>query len=144
MLREYVKWDYELRMPSQLETVVDRALVMSMTEPRGPVYLTLPREILATQYEGVEFQGAPRFDLPTFYPDPQKLRKAVNLLIGAEYPLIITSSVGRSPAAVQALVDLADAAGVGVVCFNPEYMNFPLNHSCHLGFFPDELIVKAM
>ncbi|MEX1326258.1 MAG: thiamine pyrophosphate-requiring protein [Desulfobacterales bacterium] len=143
MLREYVKWDYELRMPSQLEAVVDRALVMSMAEPRGPVYLTFPREILAAQYEGVEFQKQHRFDLPTFYPDPQKLREAVNLLIGAESPLIITSSVGRSPAAVRALVDLADVAGVGVVCFNPEYMNFPLDHSCHLGFSPDELIADA-
>ena len=37
MVREYVKWDYELRTPSQLETVVDRALTMAMTEPRGPV-----------------------------------------------------------------------------------------------------------
>src|SRR5919112_81401 len=26
MLREYVKWDYELRTPVQLEAVVDRAL----------------------------------------------------------------------------------------------------------------------
>src|SRR5262249_21564061 len=25
MLREYVKWDYELRMPAQVESVVDRA-----------------------------------------------------------------------------------------------------------------------
>lgn len=143
MLREYVKWDYELRTPAQLETVVDRALLMSMTEPRGPVYLTLPREILAARYEGVEFQRQHRFDLPTFYPDSHKLREAVNLLIGAEYPLIITSSLGRSPAAVQALVDLADVVGVGVVCFNPEYMNFPLNHPCHLGFLPDEPIANA-
>jgi acetolactate synthase-1/2/3 large subunit len=103
----------------------------------------LPREILAARYKGVDFQGAPRFDLPTFYPDPQKLREAVNLLIGAEYPLIITSSVGRSLAAVQALMGLADAAGVGVVCFNPEYMNFPLNHPCHLGFMPDESLART-
>src|SRR5713101_1012393 len=46
MLREYVKWDYELRNFTQLETVVDRALEIAMTEPRGPVYLTLPREVL--------------------------------------------------------------------------------------------------
>src|SRR3984957_6776304 len=47
MVREFVKWDYELRNPEQLETVVDRALSLVATEPRGPVYLTLPREILA-------------------------------------------------------------------------------------------------
>jgi len=47
MLREYVKWDYELRQAAQLEAVVDRALELAMAEPRGPVYLTLPREVLA-------------------------------------------------------------------------------------------------
>jgi len=47
MLREYVKWDYELRTPVQLEAVVDRALELMHAEPRGPVYLTLPREVLA-------------------------------------------------------------------------------------------------
>src|ERR671935_198057 len=47
MLREYVKWDYELRTPVQIEAVVDRALELMQAEPRGPVYLTLPREVLA-------------------------------------------------------------------------------------------------
>src|SRR5213078_1681134 len=47
MLREYVKWDYELRAGQPVEAVVDRALDIAMTEPRGPVYLTLPREVLA-------------------------------------------------------------------------------------------------
>jgi acetolactate synthase I/II/III large subunit len=43
MVREYVKWDYELRSFSQLETVVRRAFAIAMSEPKGPVYLTLPR-----------------------------------------------------------------------------------------------------
>src|SRR5256886_3039209 len=47
MLREIVKWDYELRNAEQLSTVVDRALAIAATEPRGPVYLTLPREVIA-------------------------------------------------------------------------------------------------
>ena len=47
MIREIVKWDYELRNAEQLPTVVDRALAIAATEPRGPVYLSLPREVLA-------------------------------------------------------------------------------------------------
>src|SRR5262249_20565336 len=46
MLREYVKWDYELRSGQPVAAVVDRALDIAMSEPRGPVYLTLPREVL--------------------------------------------------------------------------------------------------
>ena len=37
MIREIVKWDYELRNAEQLTTVVDRALAIAATEPRGPV-----------------------------------------------------------------------------------------------------------
>src|SRR5215207_8348385 len=46
MLREYVKWDYELRGGQPVGAVVDRALDIAMSAPRGPVYLTLPREVL--------------------------------------------------------------------------------------------------
>ncbi len=143
MLREYVKWDYELRMPSQLESVVDRALAMAMSEPKGPIYLTLPREILATPLEEVAFQAQPRYDLPTYHPDPEKVQEAARMLSEAKCPLIITSSSGRSHAAVQALIDLADTGAIGVVSFNPEYMNFPTDHFCHQGIFPDPYLSEA-
>src|SRR5262250_159853 len=60
MLREYVKWDYELRMPAQVEAVVDRALELMMAEPRGPVYLSLPREVLATRMSSVTITSPAR------------------------------------------------------------------------------------
>ena len=48
MVREFVKWDYELRTGQPAGALVDRALDIAMTEPRGPVYMCLPREVLAT------------------------------------------------------------------------------------------------
>src|SRR3954454_12190452 len=48
MVREFVKWDYELRNPSQVGDVVSRAVEVSMAQPRGPVYLVLPREPLSS------------------------------------------------------------------------------------------------
>src|SRR5438034_4511376 len=38
IVREFVKWDYELRNFAQLETVVDRALAVTQAEPQAPVY----------------------------------------------------------------------------------------------------------
>src|SRR5437879_10804155 len=46
MLREYVKWDYELRTPVQLESVVDRAFELMHAEPRAPGSLPRPPEVL--------------------------------------------------------------------------------------------------
>jgi len=143
MLREFVKWDYELKTPSQLEAVVDRALTMAMTEPRGPVYLSFPRELLSAPAVDMRFDPRLRFDLPRLHPAPDKIAEATQRLAEAETPLIITSAIGRSPAAVQALTKLADAWAVAVVSFNPEYTNFPLSHPCHQGFSPDSLLNEA-
>ena len=58
MLREIVKWDYELRNGEQLETVVDRALTIATSAPEGPVYLSLPREVLAEPLAGLRLRYA--------------------------------------------------------------------------------------
>src|SRR5258705_3340225 len=50
MLREFMKWDYELRHAEQVETIIDRGLAIAKSEPQGPVYVTLPREILASSF----------------------------------------------------------------------------------------------
>ena len=55
MLREFMKWDYELRHAEQVETVIDRALAIAKSEPQGPVYVTLPREILASDFSNQKF-----------------------------------------------------------------------------------------
>ncbi|MBW1997814.1 MAG: thiamine pyrophosphate-requiring protein [Deltaproteobacteria bacterium] len=136
MVREFVKWEYELREPSQLETVIDRAVTMAMTQPRGPVYLSLPREVTAAPLGEIELRTEGRFDLPTFHPDPAKIKEAARLLLKARFPLIITSAIGQDPSAVQTLVDVAEAGAVGVVSFKPGYVNFPGDHPCHLGFSP--------
>src|ERR671925_347131 len=64
MIREVVKWDYELRNPEQLIAVVDRALAIAATEPRGPVYLSLPREVIAAPPADVDASSS-RFTAAT-------------------------------------------------------------------------------
>lgn len=144
MVREYVKWDYELRNVTQLEAVVDRALEIAMTEPRGPVYLTLPREVLAEPQAEFTMSLAPRRDLSSVpHPDPQSIESAAAMLAAAEHPLIITTSVGRNPETVGHLVTLAESYAIPVVVFNPRYMCFPTQHPMHLGFNPKPFLDKA-
>ena len=52
MVREFVKWDYELRDGVQVAAVLDRAIDIARTAPQGPVYLSLPREVLARDASG--------------------------------------------------------------------------------------------
>ena len=135
MLREYVKWDYELRMPGQLESVVDRAFEVMLAEPRGPVYLTLPREVLATRPGPITITSpARRQSLSERFPDPARIDEAARALARAERPLILVSAAGIDPRAVAGLVELAEAGGIAVVEADPIYLNFPHGHDLHLGY----------
>ena len=46
IVRTFTKWDYELRNLDSINWVVQKAFQVAAAEPAGPVYLTLPRELL--------------------------------------------------------------------------------------------------
>jgi acetolactate synthase I/II/III large subunit len=135
MLREFVKWDYELKRFDQLETVVDRALTLAQSEPRGPVYLTLPREVLAERHDAIEYADPARAVVPpATLPDPAAVEEVAGMLAAARNPIIITKAVGRDPAAVPVLVRLAETLGAPVFDQFHTYVNFPQDHALHGGF----------
>jgi acetolactate synthase-1/2/3 large subunit len=135
MLRESVKWDYELRNGQQLETVVDRALSITKSEPMGPVYLSLPREVLAQTMSEFTYTSPTRQHAaaPAF-PNGNAAEEVATLLAGAENPLIITNSAGRDPKAWGALGDFAERYAIPVIQYRNRYMSIPSNHSMNLGY----------
>jgi acetolactate synthase I/II/III large subunit len=87
MVREFVKWDYELRMPSQIGDVVARAFQVAMSSPQGPVYLTLPREPLAAPVEGPIGPEQPQALPAAPYPDPASIATLASWIAKAERPV---------------------------------------------------------
>ena len=135
IVREFVKWDYELRNFAQLETVVDRALAITQTEPQGPVYLTLPREVLGERHEAFEYSDPPRAPRPgLLVPDEPSVTEAARLLAAARNPIIVTKALGRDPEAVASLVALSEALAVPVFEQAHTHYNFPQDHPMHAGF----------
>src|SRR5687767_879383 len=88
MVREIVKWDYELRTPGQAADVVARAHEIAMTVPRGPVYLVLPREPLSASLAEVP-AIVPRPVPAAAHPDPAAIEELAGWIAKAERPLII-------------------------------------------------------
>lgn len=144
MVREAVKWDYELRNAEQVETVVDRALNISMSDPKGPVYLSLPREVLAAPANGTGYSSPTRHHAaePTA-PNPDAIDRAASLLAGAKNPLIVTSWSGRNHATFNALSDFAERYAIPVVQYRNRYMSIPTNHSMHMGYEHNDLLENA-
>ncbi len=143
MLREFMKWDYELRHAEQVETVLDRGLAIAKSEPQGPVYVTLPREVLASEF------SKPLASTPTIVPtappaaDPEALEQAAKLLGNAQHPLLITANGGRTAESARAIEHLAHALAVPVIHYRPRFLALSTEHPMQCGWDPHALLKEA-
>ncbi len=141
MLREIVKWDYELRVPEQVTDVVARACEVTMTSPRGPVYLVLPREPLAAPISGPLGESAPRSVPAAPHPDPERIATLAQWIAEAENPLIVTTAI--SPQAADALGRLAERHAVPVVTQRQRTVCLPSSHPMHMGYDPGAMLPQS-
>jgi len=148
MLREFMKWDYELKHAEQVETAVDRALAIATSEPRGPVYLTLPREILAAPVPQETRTGAPLpgpIQVAASPPavDRDALEEVARLLGRAQRPLLITANGGRTAEMTKAIAHLCEIFGIPVVHYRPRYLALSTEHPMNAGWEPHALLKDA-
>ena len=144
MTREAVKWDYELRNAEQLETIVDRMIAVSMSDPKGPVYLSLPREVLSLQLAKFTYTSPTRMrPAAPSAPSAEALDEAASILAKANNPLIITNWAGRNPGVMPALTALAERYAIPVVEYRNRYIAIPTHHPMMAGGNPDQFIRAA-
>jgi acetolactate synthase-1/2/3 large subunit len=146
LVREYTKWYYELKTNKNLDEVIARALQVANSEPQGPVYLVLPRELLAERDVTVRmskacFARAHPVDLPQ--ANVSTLEKIAKILLDAEYPVVITEYLGRNQDAVGYLMNVSELLGMAIVEPVRKRMNFPTNHPFYIPTFPKEVVEKA-
>ena len=133
IVRSYVKMTGDLSSPDTLARQVARAFQVASSTPAGPVYLTVAREVLMQPLTGgLELESIRRFARPSpCAPDPVALAQAAQVLAHSERPVIITSRLGRQPAAVAELVRLAELIGAPVLD-RRERVNFPSTHPLYV------------
>src|SRR5690242_16225592 len=115
LVRSIVKWDDEA---TTVEGVIDsvlRGYKIANTVPKGPVYIAFDSGLQEQKLEGP-------IDLPTvnearFQPptppaaSPEIVDQVVDMLIGANYPMIIGGRVGYLPAATEPVRELVELLG---------------------------------
>lgn len=142
VVREYTKWDFELRAGQPVDEVLGRALDVALSEPRGPVYLTLPREVLAST-DASPASLAPPTELAAPQPSARHVEALADWIAAAEFPLILTSNLGRDRAAVPVLAELAERHAIPVAEPHASCVNLPASHPFKLGHAGTELLGKA-
>src|SRR3972149_5383092 len=127
MGRNFVKWDYSLSINDDIGEVFNKAFSIAASEPCGPVYLALPREILWSRGESPINRPykITREKVPA--ADAALLSKAAEILVQAENPLIGAGYSGRNPASVPSLVELAETLAARVLTADVR-VNFPNTH----------------
>ena len=133
IVRQYMKYDNELRNADNVKSIVCRSLQLAHSDPKGPVYLVGAREVMEAETQRVAVDVA---EWPPIAPAPLAEAAVANLVDAvqkAARPLIVTSYVGRNPAAVTELVRFCGRLGAGVLESVPSYVNFPHNDPMYQG-----------
>ena len=133
IVRGFVKWHYELSRTENIAGIVERAFAVAANAPPGPVYLTLPREVLMLPATNVRMPNtASRTQATRPAADPDALRAAAHYLARAERPLIVAGRNGRETDSVDALGALAVQIGARIV-HAEEFVSVRGDHPLNLG-----------
>ncbi len=129
LTKQFTKWSTEVHRADRIPEILNRAFKVAATPPTGPVYLSLPSNLLGEAI-GIKNPEAHRSRIvPRMAGDPEALQEAARLLVEAKRPLIVAGSGIAKAGAAEELVKLAETVACPVV-MEPRYsfLSFPTTH----------------
>ncbi|MBV8165309.1 MAG: thiamine pyrophosphate-binding protein, partial [Alphaproteobacteria bacterium] len=132
IVRDFTKWDDQPASLQHFAESMVRAYKVAMTPPMAPVLISLDAEL---QENPIPEDAGLRIPKLTMTVPPQgdsgAILEAAKLLVNAESPVIMVDRMGRTPAGMGYLVELAEALQCPVVDMAGR-SNFPNRHPlCH-------------
>ena len=127
LARPFVKWAAEVHRVADLPRLVHRAVKTALAPPTGPVFLSLPGDILKA--EGDLDLMTPTRVAPRLRGDAAAVAAAAALLAQAKRPVIFAGDAVAQSRAHAELVALAELIGAPVYTeFVPSTASFPASH----------------
>src|SRR4029077_15477952 len=110
---------------------------------QGPVYVTLPREVLASPFSAALNARPQQVAATRPAADPEALAQAAKLLATAQHPVLITANGGRTVESARAIEHPAHALAVAGGHSRPRYLARSTQHPMHCGWDPHMLLQDA-
>src|SRR5260370_1318583 len=130
--RPLVKWSAEVRRLADLPRLVHRAAKTALAPPTGPVFLSLPADVLNAEAD-IDL-GAPSRVAPGIRGDSAAIAEAAALLAAAERPVLIAGDAVAQSGAHAELIALAELIGAPVwLEAVSSTASFPANHPLFRG-----------
>lgn len=135
MTEPWTKWRHELTRLDMLSNDMHKAFFSSISEPKGPVYMTLREDLMAAKFhKTIEIESKKDIQTTQRAIDIKTCKEVTLMLLESENPLICATSMGRNKRAVPLLVNLANLLGFGFL-EGRNFLNFPMEHPLFQGFY---------
>jgi len=135
MAEPLVKWAVEVNRLQDLPRIIRRAAKIATTPPTGPVFISLPGDIL-NQEDAIELGQSTRV-LTRSVPASEDVAGLADLILAAERPVLVCGDeLVRSDALAEA-ARLADVLGAPAYqsssCYGAHFLS---EHPCYMGALP--------
>ncbi|HUJ85925.1 MAG TPA: thiamine pyrophosphate-dependent enzyme [Burkholderiales bacterium] len=128
----FVKWAVEVTRAADLPLIVRRAAKVALTPPTGPVFISLPGDVLEQQVELARARPT-RVDARN-RPSDEALARLAARLLAAKNPVILAGQELSIHDAFAEAAELAELLGAGVYQQTIPYSaQFPTEHRAYLG-----------
>ncbi|HUQ75510.1 MAG TPA: thiamine pyrophosphate-binding protein, partial [Burkholderiales bacterium] len=127
-----VKWAVEVTRAADLPRIIHRAAKIALTPPTGPVFLSLPGDVLDEKLE-MDMGRAVRVDAAS-RPTDATLNTVVEMLARAKRPAILAGQELSTRDAFAEAGELAEVLGAAVFASSIPYSaQFPSEHPAFMG-----------
>jgi len=127
-----VKWAIEVTRAEDLPRIVRRAAKLALTPPTGPVFISLPGDVLDAEVE-MDFGAPTRVDARV-RPSDEALAQLAAKLLAARNPMILAGQEISNHDAFAEAAELAELLGAAVYQQPIPYCaQFPSAHPAYLG-----------
>ncbi|MDI6754156.1 MAG: thiamine pyrophosphate-binding protein [Thermodesulfobacteriota bacterium] len=133
--KPYVKWSSEILHFEDLPRIIHRAAKVAASPPMGPVFLSLPVDVLKAEGE-IDLGASTRID-PRLRASRAAIEAAAEMLSRANHPVIIAGDAVARGDAHKELARVAELLGAPVYQQTVSgTCNFPSSHPLSLGPIP--------
>lgn len=134
IVAQYCRYAGEFKTGKNVKQMVNRALQLATSDPKGPAYLMGAREVMEEEIDEYDIDQEVWQPIEPAGLSPAGVKNIVEALVAAERPVIIVGYTGRNHATVPLLVSLVEAVpGVRVIDALGSDLCFPFSHRAYIG-----------
>lgn len=134
LVKPITKWRWSASHAHRIPEHMRHAFKLAATPPRGPVFLTVPDDLLEKKNVKATIIGQEFFNVPLrVKPDPRQIEAAAKMLIASKGPLIVAGHEITRSKANKDLLELSELLGIPVTRERGLFLNFPSQHPLSLG-----------